>query len=288
MNTKNKKLEKLGITTRSNQASPGTMVETGTTTGKSIVNLFDHTLQPDDRVLSQGLNFCPTTKTDPTDLAADTAEFIRQLRLRKFFHKPQGVSSEPNETTNEPEQLTVDYSSESVSFLDTRISIKDKHLSTSLYHKPTDHLTMLHFSSFRPKHLKEAIPYGQTLCIDWICSGEEEREEHLKILENTFIRTGHDVQLIDHQFRHATAKYRNNLLRRQIQDMTDRIPFVVRTSPEQRDDVMSFAAFNMVKDISEAIRHSSGRPKSEVVAPIDTNDRGRKRNEVLQIEFREL
>eukprot|EP00061_Rhincodon_typus_P012684 g38576.t1 len=100
-----KKLEKLGITTRSNYASPGTMVETGTTTGKSIVNLSDHTLQPDEiENLSRGLNFCSSTKMDPIGLTAE--EFIRRMRLQEFFHKPQDVSSEPNETTNEPEQST--------------------------------------------------------------------------------------------------------------------------------------------------------------------------------------
>eukprot|EP00061_Rhincodon_typus_P012301 g37940.t1 len=33
-------------------------------------------------------------------------KFVRQMRLQEFFHKPQDVSSKPNETTNEPEQLT--------------------------------------------------------------------------------------------------------------------------------------------------------------------------------------
>eukprot|EP00061_Rhincodon_typus_P007507 g29270.t1 len=39
----------------------------------------------------------------------------------------------------------------------------DRHLSTSLYHKPTDNLMMLHFSSFHPKHIETAISYGQAL-----------------------------------------------------------------------------------------------------------------------------
>ena len=51
-------------------------------------------------------------------------------------------------------RLTMDYSPESVAFLDTSISMKEGHLSTSLYRKPTDNLTMLHFSSFHPKHVK--------------------------------------------------------------------------------------------------------------------------------------
>eukprot|EP00061_Rhincodon_typus_P004492 g22734.t1 len=66
MHTENKKLEKLGIITSSSQASPHTTVET--TTRKSIINLSDHILQLDKiKVLSQGLNFCPTTKMDPIE-----------------------------------------------------------------------------------------------------------------------------------------------------------------------------------------------------------------------------
>ena len=63
MHTKNRKLEKLSITSSSNQTSPGTTAENSATAGKSIVNLSDYTLQPDEmEVLSRGLNFCPTTK----------------------------------------------------------------------------------------------------------------------------------------------------------------------------------------------------------------------------------
>eukprot|EP00061_Rhincodon_typus_P013766 g40347.t1 len=86
-------------------------------------------------------------------------------------------------------KLTMDYFSESVSFLDTCLSIKDGHFMTSLYRKPTDNLTMLHFSSYHPKCIKEAIPYGQAL------------------------------------------KKRNYLLRRQTQDMTDRVPFIIQYFP---------------------------------------------------------
>eukprot|EP00061_Rhincodon_typus_P005007 g23952.t1 len=99
-----------------------------------------------------------------------------------------------------------------------RISIRDGHLSRSLYHKPTDNLTMLHFSSFHPKHVKKSIPYGQTLCIHRICSDEEERDRHLKVLKDALTGTGYDAQLIDRQFRHVTAKNHNDLLRRQTKD----------------------------------------------------------------------
>eukprot|EP00061_Rhincodon_typus_P001950 g16223.t1 len=122
----------------------------------------------------------------------------------------------------------MDYSLESVPFLDTLISIRENHLSTSIYRKPTDNLTMLHSSSFHPKRIKKAIPYGQALCIHRICSDEEECDGHLKVLKDTLIGTGYDAQLIDHQFRYATAKNHNDLIRRQTQDKTDRVPFIVQ------------------------------------------------------------
>ncbi|XP_067844434.1 uncharacterized protein [Heptranchias perlo] len=128
-------------------------------------------------------------------------------------------------------KLTMDYSSESVSFLDTRISIKDGYLSTSLYRKPTDNLTMLHFSSFHPNHVKEAIPYVQALRIHRVCSDEEERDGHLQTLKDALVRTGYDPRLIDRQFQRATAKNRTDLLRRLTRDATNRVPFVVQYFP---------------------------------------------------------
>ncbi|XP_072359720.1 uncharacterized protein [Scyliorhinus torazame] len=128
-------------------------------------------------------------------------------------------------------RLTMDYSPKSVAFLDTLISIKEGHLSTLLYRKPTDNLTMLHFSSFQPKLIKEAIPYRQALRIHRICSDEEERNSHLQTLKDALVRTGYGARLIDQQFQRATAKNRTDLLRRQTWDTTDRIPFVVQYFP---------------------------------------------------------
>ncbi|XP_078084813.1 uncharacterized protein LOC144503794 [Mustelus asterias] len=90
---------------------------------------------------------------------------------------------------------------------------------------------MLHFSSFHPKHVKEAIPYGQALRIHRICSDEEDRNRHLQTLKDALIRTGYGARLIDQQFRRATAKNRTDLLRRQTRDMVDRVPFVVQYFP---------------------------------------------------------
>eukprot|EP00061_Rhincodon_typus_P006707 g27645.t1 len=120
---------------------------------------------------------------------------------------------------------------ESVSFLGTCISVKDGHLCTSLYQKPTDNLMVLHFSSFHPKHIKEAIPNGQALSIHRIYSDEEECDGHLKILKDAHIRTGYNAQPIKCQIQRTTVKNHNDPLRRWTQDTTDRVPFVAQHFP---------------------------------------------------------
>eukprot|EP00061_Rhincodon_typus_P016700 g45051.t1 len=61
---------------------------------------------------------------------------------------------------------------------------QDRHLCASIYRKTTDNLTMLHFSSFHTQHVKEVIPYGQALHRHSVCSDEEERDGHLKVLQD--------------------------------------------------------------------------------------------------------
>eukprot|EP00061_Rhincodon_typus_P002060 g16512.t1 len=90
---------------------------------------------------------------------------------------------------------------------------------------------MLHFYCFHPKHIKEVIPYAQALLVHCICSDEEEHDGHLKMLKDALIGTGYNAQLIDRQFRRATVKNRNDLLRTQTWDISDRVPFIVQYFP---------------------------------------------------------
>eukprot|EP00061_Rhincodon_typus_P002962 g18934.t1 len=94
-----------------------------------------------------------------------------------------------------------------------------------------DNLTMLHFSSFHPKHIKTAIPYGQAVHIYRICLDEEERDGPWKVLKDALIVTGYDAQFTDCQFRRVTARNHNDVLRRQTQDMSDRVLFTIQYFP---------------------------------------------------------
>eukprot|EP00061_Rhincodon_typus_P002515 g17757.t1 len=52
------------------------------------------------------------------------------------------------------------------------------------------------------------------------------------MLKDVPIRTRYNAQLIDHKFQRATVKSHNNLLRKQTQDTTDRLLFVVQYFPK--------------------------------------------------------
>eukprot|EP00061_Rhincodon_typus_P017514 g46232.t1 len=96
-----------------------------------------------------------------------------------------------------------------------------------------------------PEMLMNSVQHGQVLRIDRICSDEEESNGHLKVLKDTLVRMGYDAQLIDRQFRHATAKNCNDLLRTQAQDTTNRISFVIQYFSGVENYATFFAAFNM-------------------------------------------
>eukprot|EP00061_Rhincodon_typus_P005839 g25834.t1 len=51
------------------------------------------------------------------------------------------------------------------------------------------------------------------------------------MLKDAVIRTGLNSQLTDHQFRSATAKNHNDLLRRQTLYTTNRVPFIIQYFP---------------------------------------------------------
>eukprot|EP00061_Rhincodon_typus_P008087 g30391.t1 len=114
---------------------------------------------------------------------------------------------------------------------------------------------MLHYSNYHPKHVKEAIPHGQALHMYRICTDEED-DGHLKMMEDILVRTGNDAQLIDRQFQHATVKNRNNLLRRQTQDTTDRVPWIVQYFPGAEKLHHVFCGLQHVTDDNEHLTKS--------------------------------
>ena len=129
-------------------------------------------------------------------------------------------------------KFKMDYSSESVNFLDTKVIFRNGHISTSLYRKPTDSLSFLHYSSFHPTHTKNSIPYSQALRYHRNCSDPHDRDRHLSDLRNRFISLGFDGNYVDSQFRKATQRDRHSLIHNDSPPQEqERVPFVLTYQP---------------------------------------------------------
>ncbi len=68
-------------------------------------------------------------------------------------------------------KFTTEWSETDINFLDTSVKVsKDRKLYTTLYKKPTDTHTYLHYQSAHPTHQKKSGPYSQLIRIRRICT----------------------------------------------------------------------------------------------------------------------
>ena len=112
---------------------------------------------------------------------------------------------------------TIKFTSESsltnVNFLDTVVHLNDDNtLTTSLYVKPTDSASYLHYNSAHPRHCIREIPYGQFLRIRRICSNEQDFIDHCITKGRHFIRRGYPAPFIANAFYKALQISRSTLL----------------------------------------------------------------------------
>jgi hypothetical protein len=106
-------------------------------------------------------------------------------------------------------KFTHTVSSSDISFLDVRVSIGNGVFTTSIYRKPTDNPSYLHFSSEHPRHMKVSIPYSQSLRCRRICSDTAEAEREIELLLNRFRFRGYPTALLNDAKRKALAYNRN-------------------------------------------------------------------------------
>ena len=88
--------------------------------------------------------------------------------------------------------FTHEISYKSVNFLDTKV-IKDVqgNISTDIFQKPTDTHSYLHWTSAHPPHLKQSIPYSQTLRLRRICSSTRVLDQRILEYSNFFVACGY-------------------------------------------------------------------------------------------------
>ena len=77
-----------------------------------------------------------------------------------------------------------------IPYLDLKVKLIDGKLEIDLYMKPTDLHHYLHYSSFHPKHRKGSMVYNQTLCVNRLCSLEQDFNYHKLNIKEWFIKKG--------------------------------------------------------------------------------------------------
>ena len=128
-------------------------------------------------------------------------------------------------------KFTMEFSNDIVNFLDTQVFLNDDKLTTSVYKKPTDSNSYLHFESFHPDRTKKSIVYSQSLRYNRICSSTIDRDRALANLRNDFVAKKYPEDLIDSQIDKAKATDRH-LGRTRHHDNNSRVPLVVTYHPQ--------------------------------------------------------
>ena len=134
-------------------------------------------------------------------------------------------------SAHETIKFTCDNSRLSVNFLDTVVSIRDdRSIKTSLYVKPTDGASYLHFNSAHPKHCIRGIPYGQFLRIRRICSDDNDFFDHCVNKGRQFIERGYSPAFVSNAFYNALEKQRDSLLVPKVKPPTEEVPNILVTT----------------------------------------------------------
>ncbi len=93
-------------------------------------------------------------------------------------------------------RFEADISTHEVHFLDTIVSITDGQLHTRVYTKPTDKKQFLFYSSCHPLHVKNAIPYSQTIRYRRNTDDDEQFSRDLQTLTSQFRSRGYPTAII--------------------------------------------------------------------------------------------
>ena len=119
-------------------------------------------------------------------------------------------------------KFTAEYSKEEVNFLDANIKLIDGELKTDLFVIPTDTHQLLDPTSCHPYHRKKEIPYSQAVRLNRICTVNETFDRRFNNLEKWFMERGYNEKMIRKQILSAREHFRNDLLEKEKQQLSER------------------------------------------------------------------
>ena len=108
-------------------------------------------------------------------------------------------------------KFTFNFSKERIDFLDTTIYINKSHkrLCSTIYRKPTDRYSLLHYNSYHPPHTKTSIIHSQAIRYRTIITNNKNLKSQLRELKKVLNHRGYPSNIINTEFnkiKHTTQK----------------------------------------------------------------------------------
>ena len=100
-------------------------------------------------------------------------------------------------------KFTYETSQNSADFIDLDVSLKDGATFTDLHIKPTNAHQFLQYKSSHPSHIKNSIPYSQTLRISRLCSSQNDFNAHISNLKDGFSARDYPQKVVNEQIKEA-------------------------------------------------------------------------------------
>lgn len=134
--------------------------------------------------------------------------------------------------------FTEHISSTTIEFLDLRLDICEDKLHTTLFRKPVQRNSLLHFHSFHPGPLRKGLPFGQFLRLRRLCYITDEFKRQANALRQRLLNIGYPLADIQKAFKCASHIHRECLLDPQYTNVgsqhdtsiTGVLPFTDRSS----------------------------------------------------------
>ncbi|CAH2321455.1 Hypothetical predicted protein [Pelobates cultripes] len=125
-------------------------------------------------------------------------KFIDDLLIiwNKLVEEAQNMVQELNQLQT-PVRFTAEISAEKVHYLDLQITVGPSKLQYSLYTKPTDRNTILHYQSAHPRALKNSLPKAQFLRVIRNNSDVQTMETQITEMKTKFLQRGYNCHILE-------------------------------------------------------------------------------------------
>ena len=126
-------------------------------------------------------------------------------------------------------QFTFAISELELPFLDIKLATTNNRIQTSIHYNETDTHNYLHYTSFHPRHCKQAIPYSQFLRLRRICSNDVYFSEKAEEMLTFFKQRGYPEPQLHNDLQRVTTISRDEALSPTRLNVTnvDRVPLVL-------------------------------------------------------------